>query len=98
MTKEQMKMIEELKPLLLEVAKKSAELGQYISVSAFSGTMATLTTDNYDIVLAEDLWRQGTTSRAKEKSYSGNPTRCATPHRKKPCKLQLTGQVRMDNK
>lgn len=59
MTKEQMKMIEELKPLLLEVAKKSAELGQYISVSAFSGTMATLTTDNYDIVLAEDFMAAG---------------------------------------
>lgn len=59
MTKEQMKMIEELKPLLLEVAKKSAELGQYISVSAFSGTMATLTTDNYDLVLAEDFMAAG---------------------------------------
>lgn len=59
MTKEQMKMIEELKPLLLEVARKSAELGQYISVSAFSGTMATLTTDNYDLVLAEDFMAAG---------------------------------------
>lgn len=59
MTKEQKMMIEELKPLLLEVAKKSAELGQYISVSAFSGTMATLTTDNYDLVLAEDFMAAG---------------------------------------
>ena len=59
MTEEQRKMIEELKPLLLEIAKKSAELGQYISVSAFSGTMATLTTDNYDLVLAEDFMAAG---------------------------------------
>ena len=59
MTEEQRKMIKELKPLLLEVARKSAELGQYISVSAFSGTMATLTTDNYDIVLAEDFMAAG---------------------------------------
>ena len=59
MTEEQKKMIEELKPLLLEIAKKSAELGQYISVSAFSGTMATLTTDNYDLVLAPDFMAAG---------------------------------------
>lgn len=59
MTMEQKIMIEELKPLLLEVARKSAELGQYISVSAFSGTMATLTTDNYDLVLAEDFMAGG---------------------------------------
>ena len=59
MTKEQMKMIEELKPLLLEVVKKSAELGQYISITAFSETMASLTTDNYDLVLAPDFVAAG---------------------------------------
>ena len=55
MTEEQRKMIEELKPLLLEIAKKSAELGQYISVSAFSETEAMLTTDNYDIVIGPNF-------------------------------------------
>ena len=59
MTEEQRKMIEELKPLLLEVARKSAELGQYISITAFSETMASLTTDNYDLVLAEDFMAGG---------------------------------------
>ena len=59
MTMEQMKVIEELKPLLLTVARKSMELGQYISITAFSETMASLTTDNYDLVLAPDFMAAG---------------------------------------
>lgn len=50
-----MKMIEELKPLLLEVAKKSAELGQYISITAFSEKKALLSAGNYNVVLATDF-------------------------------------------
>lgn len=55
MTEEQRKMIEELKPLLLAVARKSAELGQYISIAAFSETKASLSAGNYSLVLATDF-------------------------------------------
>lgn len=79
MTEEQKKMIiEELKPLLLEVAQKSAELGQYISVSAFSGTMATLTTDNYDIVLAPDFMAAGYHEPGKRETLSREPNPLCT--------------------
>lgn len=78
MTKEQKKMIEELKPLLLTVARKSTELGQYISVSAFSGTMATLTTDNYDIVLAPDFMAAGYREPGKRETLSREPNPLCT--------------------